>query len=362
MKPRISTDLHGLKQKEKKARGNMPDIFHSPLYKMKSYIKKIRELINKPILNSLLLKDQKKWNLMCGSIDAIESTQLAIDSYNCLNKDNIKDIGQHLIIYGLFQALYVQQDSVSNLCKSIDISLPEEKDLKTQYPELYKIRQLRNKGIGHPTPNKEDKTKDTHSILIENDSIELYSYTETGEFSFDKYKISDCIEKQGQSLCRILRKVIKKMRSIEKEHKDKHMQNKLRDCFPIDPRYCIDKIFEAINLIDNKNPRESETQRIGRESRISLAFSNAKTLIESINKFDGEITKRGLQGDDVVFVRLEIKHSKYPLEKLKEYFCLKSKSPLNSQDARAYADSAGIHILDLIKHAKNLDDEYMNTA
>jgi len=339
----------------------VPDIFNSPLYKMKSYIAKIRELINKPILNSLLSKDHKKWNLMCGSIDALESAQLAIDSYNCLNKDNIKGIGQHLIIYGLFQALYVQQDSALNLCISLDISAHKnEEDLKLQYPELYEIRQLRNKGIGHPS--RERKTNNTHSMLIENDSITLYSYTETGEFSFTPYKISDCIEKQNQSLCGVLQKVIEKMGSIEKEHKDKYMQNKLRECFPSDPQYCFEKIFQAINLIDNKNQRESETQRIGRESRISLAFSNAKTLIESINKFDGEIKKRGLQGDDVVFVRLEIRDSKYPLEKLEEYFSPSSKSSINSQDARAYADSAREHILDLIEHAKNLDDEYMITA
>ena len=141
---------------------------------------------------------------MCGSLNTLESAQLAIDSYSCLNKDNIKDIGKHLIIYGLFQALYVQQDSVLNLYKSMGTTLPKEEDIKNKYPELYEIRQLRNKGIGHPTPNERDKTKSTHSMLIDNDSIELFSYTETGEFSFAEYKISECIEKQNQSLCEIL--------------------------------------------------------------------------------------------------------------------------------------------------------------
>jgi len=297
---------------------------------------------------------------MCGSIDAIQSTQLAIDSYNCLNKDSIKDIGlEYLTVYGLFQALYVQQDSVSNLCKSMEISIP--KDIETRYPELYKIRQLRNKGIGHPTPNKKDEpkdTKDTHSMLIENDSITLYSYTETGEFSFTTYKISDCIEKQNQSLCGILQKVIEKIGSMEKEHKDKYMQNKLQECFPSNPKYCFEKIFIAINLI--KAQGELVPERL--KSIISFALSNTKDLLEAVDRFDGEITKRGLQGDDVVSVRLEIEYSKYPLERLKEYFGPGSKSSINSRDARAYADSAREHMLDLIKHAKNLDDEYMSTA
>ena len=331
-----------------------------PIYKMKSYISKIRELTNKRILNSLLLKDQKKWNLMCGSLDAIESTQLAVDSYNCLNKDNIKDIGQHLIVYGLFQALYVQQDSVSNLCKSMDILIPKnDKDFKTQYPELYEIRQLRNKGIGHPTPNEKYKTKSTHSMLIKKDSIELFSYTETGEFRFTTYKISDCIETQNQSLCGFIQQVIEKMKLMEQEHKDKYMQNKLRDCFPIDPNYCIGKIFEAINLIDVQGPGESLPQKIGREGGISLAFSHAETLIKAINKFNGEFTKRGLQD---VYVSIEIEHSKYPLEKLKEYFSPTAESSINSQDARAYADSAEKNILELVAHAQNLDSEYSSTT
>lgn len=325
---------------------------------MKSCISKIRELINKPILNSLLLKEQKKWNLMCGGLDAIESTQLAIDSYNRLNKESAKEVGlEYLIVYGLFQALNVQQDSVRDLCKSMDISVPKnEEDFKLQYPKLYEIKQLRKKGIGHPSG--EGKTNNTHSMLIDNDSIKLYSYTETGEFSFTTYKISDCIEKQNQSLCGILQKVIEKIGSIEKEHKDKYMQNKLRECFPSNPHYCFEKIFTAINLI--KAQGESVPERL--KSIISFALSNTKDLIEAVDRFDGEITQRGLQDDDIVSVRLEIKHSKYPLEKLKEYFSPEPKSSINSQDARAYADSAREHIRDLIEHAENLDDEYMSTA
>ncbi len=325
-----------------------------PIYKMKSYISKIRVLINKTILKSLLLKNQKKWNLMCGSIDAIESTQLAVDYYNCLDKDTGYN---YLIIYGLFQSLYVQQDSVLNLCKSIGIQM-SKKDIKAKYPELWKIRQLRNKGIGHPSKDRENNT---HSMLIEGDSVELFSYSEAGEFSHSTHNISECIETQNRLLCKIVQQVIEGMKLMEQKHKDKYMENKLRDCFPTDHQYCIGKIFEAINLIDVKSQGESEPQRIGRENGISLAFSHLKTLIEAINKFNEEFTKRGLQ--DIHFiVSIEIEHSKYPLEKLKEYFSSTSESSINSQDARAYADSAQIHILELATSAQNLDNEYSNTT
>jgi len=155
-----------------------------------------------------------------------------------------------------------------------------------------------------------------------------------------------------------MQQVIEKMQSMEKEHKDKYMQNKLRDCFPSNPQYCSEKIFQAINLIDAH--QGSVPQRL--ESVIIWALSKTKDFIEAVNRFDGEITKRGLQGEDIIFVHLEIKHSKYPLEKLKGYFSPTSKSSINSQDARAYADSAKIHILDLIEHAESLDYEYASTT
>jgi hypothetical protein len=324
---------------------------------MKTCISKIRELIiTNPILESLLLKDPKKWNLMCGSLDVIESTQLAIDSYKNLNKNIKKNVGlDKLMAYGLFQALYIQEDSVLNLCHSIDID--SLKNIKDKFPELYEIRQLRNKGIGHPS--REGNTNNTHNLLIDGDSIKLYSHTETGDFNLTEYKISECIKKQSQSLCNILLKVIDKMASIEKEHKNKYKNKKLSDSFPNDYQYSFGKICEAINLIDNQ---EGETlpQRIGREDGIGEAFSHSKDLLDAIDKFLKEIENRSLRGDEITFVGFEINYSKYPLEKLNEYFRPKSKSTINSKDARAYADSAKEHFIELLKFAKKLDDLYEN--
>jgi len=303
---------------------------------------------------------------MYGSLYAIESAQMAIESYNALSKDDIERIGEKPIIYGLFQALYIQQDSVLNLCKSIGIPIPNDDDtFKTQYPDLYKIKNLRNKGIGHPTPKPQDKKlKSTHSMLIIKDSIKLFTYTKTGEFCSNTYKISDCVEKQDKSLCIFMKQVIEKMKLIYQNHKDEYKQAKLKDYFPVVPQDCIIKIFEAINLIEDQHPNETKSQRIGREDRISIAFRYSKALIEAIKNFEAEYNKRGLQYTNADCVNSELKNSKYPLEKLKEYFSFppKTKSSLNPQDARAYADSAQEHISELIKSAERLDKIYINTS
>lgn len=324
---------------------------------METYISKIRELTNRPVLQNLLLKNKKKWNLMCGSIDAIQSTQMAIDSYESFSKDDNNKTGlEFLIIYGLFQALYVQQDSVFNLCKSMSIGMPiNAKELEAQYPDLFEVRLLRNKGIGHPS---EDIFKSTHSMMIEEDRINLYSHSEIGDFSHTTHSITSCIEKQNKVLCGISQQIIEKMESMEQEHKDKYMDAKLRDCFPPDPQYHIGKLFEAINLIEAEGPENTAGQVIGRNGSISLAISNAKTLLKAIDKFSKEFGKRGLRDD---YVNIEIDHSKYPLEKLKEYFS-DTLRIFNSQDARAYADSAEKHVKWLIEHVDGWDREYSGTG
>ena len=151
---------------------------------------------------------------MCGSLDAIGSAQLAVDAFKS-HKNDTNNIGlKHLMAYGLLQSLYVQQDAVSNLCESIDVPKPlnvqYRDDLQRNHPNLHKIRQLRNTGIGHPS---RDTKENTHSFLIKGDDLTLYRFDKIGNFSSENYDILDIIKTQEKNLCAILRQVIEKMTS-----------------------------------------------------------------------------------------------------------------------------------------------------
>ena len=52
------------------------------------------------------------WETLYASIDTIEDTQHAIDHYNKLDTFNATS-GGYLFVYGLLQALFVQQDTKS---------------------------------------------------------------------------------------------------------------------------------------------------------------------------------------------------------------------------------------------------------
>ncbi|PKP61439.1 hypothetical protein CVT91_03255 [Candidatus Atribacteria bacterium HGW-Atribacteria-1] len=87
---------------------------------MYEYLQEIRGFVNKPRKQFNLLKNHKFWNQLCSSLDVIEDSDLAIDAY--LNREFSKDDGEkYLRLYGLLQALFLQQDAVANLCESLKL-------------------------------------------------------------------------------------------------------------------------------------------------------------------------------------------------------------------------------------------------
>lgn len=83
---------------------------------------------------------------------SIQDAQAAIDSYKVLSFEEFKR-NRYLVLYGLFQSFFVQQDALKTLfrhCLNYEIKFDKE------YPELYNIREVRNNTIGHPTDRKKE--------------------------------------------------------------------------------------------------------------------------------------------------------------------------------------------------------------
>lgn len=92
-------------------------------------IDKIRYFINGPIRQHSLMKNTATWFQLCSCLDVLGDTELAINAYS----DSVLDIGSlpkikkynvgslYLEVYGLLQALFLQQDAAINLCDSLGI-------------------------------------------------------------------------------------------------------------------------------------------------------------------------------------------------------------------------------------------------
>ena len=97
-------------------------------------------------------EDPDNWDRICSSSDIINDTIRAIESYVKSDYPD-EDIGlQYIFIYGLLQALYLQQDAVKKLFEVLHKCYPQDqKFLYEPSNELKEVRRLRNETTGHPT-------------------------------------------------------------------------------------------------------------------------------------------------------------------------------------------------------------------
>jgi hypothetical protein len=107
-------------------------------------IDRIRQVISKPSVAERLSRRRRSWLRLTSSLDTIGDTECAIDSYE-RHFGKLMQFGSgYLQVYGVLQALVVQQDAVRHVAESLDV-LAEPSAI------LMKIREIRNMAVGHPT-------------------------------------------------------------------------------------------------------------------------------------------------------------------------------------------------------------------
>ena len=179
-------------------------------------------------------------------MDVIEDTQLAINSYLDLQEFNSNNNG-YLYIYGIMQALNIQQDAANNLLNAL---FNRSIDFKTEFPQLYEIREHRNNSIGHPTKRGNDNS--FHFIgrnSISKKGFTLSSYfPKTGERSkYEEVNILSCIQIQKGLVDNLLKETMEKLQSDFEKHKLKFKGIKLSDLIRDSFHYEFTKLYENID-------------------------------------------------------------------------------------------------------------------
>jgi hypothetical protein len=104
---------------------------------------RIRDIVNTPRRRYALMENRQRWLQLCSAMDAIGDTQLAVRAYLDQPMKEVESDGwSYLVVYGILQVLYVQQDAAKMLagCLKLPFELPDE---------LVNIREIRNDSIGH---------------------------------------------------------------------------------------------------------------------------------------------------------------------------------------------------------------------
>ncbi len=252
-------------------------------------IDNIRDLINHPWKQNILIQDKIIWNKLCSSLDAIEDAQHSINFYDDLKDFNAHE-GGYLYIYGLLQSIYVQQDAI----KSLKFSLFNiEINFKIDYPDLYYIREIRNKTIGHPTSRHKDKS--FHFIIqnsIGKHSIELWNYYSNNTDDHEFINISECINIQSDNISKILEEIISNLEQEFKRHKNKFNSNCLFDIFPENLSFYLEKLFEG-----DKDPRY--------KIHLNVLFEIYEKIKIGIKaRYEGSIAQDRMSNLDYIFKRL----------------------------------------------------------
>jgi hypothetical protein len=308
------------------------------LYELISHL---RGLINDTRKQGALLQSSSKWNMLCSSLDAIEDARSAIRAYT--EQPSTDDTGlKYLQLYGLLQAMVLQQDAAQHISKSLDI--PFE-----LHPELRAIREIRNDSIGHPTRRDRRKGEPECYCLIVQMSIckgsfEYHRHTPTAQgtsFEVIEVNLTDVIQSQSTLIQETVDRVCKILEDEENQHRTKYMNEKLSDIFPQTTGYYFEKISDGIH----------------RPGFSGLGKMHVDLIAEIVQKFKSALEERGLW-ENTDSIKYHYENISYPIEQLSIFFESRAESKLNNRDAEIFRSYVSKELDFLKEIAQEIDEEY----
>ncbi len=290
----------------------------------------IRDYINHPRKLHALVQNDVAWNALCSALDVIGDTELGIQAYLSDEWPNT-DGHQYLLIYGILQMLYVQQDAIIEINQALGLHYVREQDLK-------KIRELRNKSIGHPAKrSRRGEKTSSHFIArysLNKNGFQLMSVHEgvpTPEFT--EVDVLSLIQEQQSLLMKTLQETINKLQEEEMTHRQKFKDIKL------------EALFSLLRLNYPLSKIDDEHQGAVARHEIQEAFNSFKNKLEE----RGELIAVENLKDDFN----QVTHA---LNRLEAHFS--QEINLDSEDIQIYRFFLGKKVKEFNKIAKDIDEEY----
>lgn len=280
------------------------------------------ELINNSIYYRQSVWNEKNtgnWSKLWSSFDNLK------DSLSVIKEYLILESGGYLAIYGVLQALVVQQDALQHIEESLVLLT---KKFFLDYPDLYNIRFVRSEIVGHPTQTtikgKNSSYKEgtvTFTSISPGTSFRIVNYgvwSKNG-FSSKSVNLMDIINKQTELLDKEIEIIMQKIKKDEEKHikkfKNKSLADSLRTTgyliekmwpFERDRIYskmCLDslkKIYSKYKL-DVKN-----RYKLKKIDDDSLSIPGVVLVVQKIDKLIPRIDKMIMFGEKVSELDLEV--------------------------------------------------------
>jgi energy-converting hydrogenase A subunit M len=298
----------------------------------------VRRLINEPRKRDSILKNEKHWNKLCSSMDTIGDTELAYTQY-LADLDKPASKGElYYLVYGILQALYLQQDAVRHLSEALELGYENNQTLN-------KIRDIRNNSIGHPTQRNHGKDDTSYNFIsrvtMNRSGFKLMKTYAGKKPKFINVDIPQLITEQRTVLKEVLDDVVGKLKMEEINHRKEHRDNKLIEIFPSTLHYYFEKITEGIF-------RETDY--------LELGLGVLDIVEEIIVKLKQELIARDIY--EAYNFEEEVSWTEYTLRKIREYFEKIGDHKLNEKDAYIYLTFLRKQFNLLKEMSIEIDNEY----
>ena len=269
---------------------------------------RIRDLINMPRRQHVLMQDLSMWHMLCESMDTIEDTEKALEDFVKEDVDN-SDIGIEILpTFDILDYLVAQQSAVVELYEALTIPYSGDSSLE-------KIRQTCIEAMEQVTDIGNAK-------------------------SINSVEIPELIGIQRSILRKFLNNVIKTLTKEELEHRKKFESKRLSSVFG-HIIYPFEKIFDAI-FSENS-------------SHALLVEAYVDQILSSVNEFKVGLEERGEPDDNIsdIYENLD-----YSLQHIKAYFHNEKETHLQKKDVYIFAYFARRQVRELEYIAREKDNEY----
>jgi len=168
--------------------------------------------MNQPSVRRRLRKQLARYNQLCASLETLRQTESAIEAFARFEGE-VGSGGHFLALYGVLQALVLQQDAVCHLQEALGDA---SKGVITNR-QLQNVRSIRNWSVGHPTKVDRRDSLSHHKIRRARlgKGFELVSAFDDGRQQYAYVSIADLVRTQKLALGRLLRKMILVLRQID---------------------------------------------------------------------------------------------------------------------------------------------------
>ncbi len=168
--------------------------------------------MSRPPVQRRLRKQISRYNQLCSCLETLRQTEAAVDAFARFDGE-IGTGGHFLALYGVLQALVLQQDAVCHLQEA----LGDSSKSVISNRRLQDVRTIRNWAVGHPTKVDRRDTLSHHKIRRPSlgRGFELVSAFDDGRHQYTFVSIADLIRTQKLSLGRLLRRMILVLHHID---------------------------------------------------------------------------------------------------------------------------------------------------